>query len=213
MKKAITRVTGATLALVVVACGAAFAQRTQSVGDQSKTTTDSRGRTVITPTPAPAPATVKAKYEGGVIGYGKTDGTLNFDDANSRLLFRDKQNKEVFSVPYDVVMAAYADTTARRSTAATVAASTIPYGLGLPALLLPKNKKRYLIVNYSDPDTKAQGMTSFKIENKEMLTSVLYTLGQKAGLTQRGDAFVRRRDLPPGETIAVPVLVPGRSRP
>ncbi|MCV4633028.1 hypothetical protein OFB83_30980, partial [Escherichia coli] len=35
----------------------------------------------------PAPQSFKAKYEGGILGYNrKLDGTLQFDDANSRLV-------------------------------------------------------------------------------------------------------------------------------
>ncbi|MEQ1924409.1 MAG: hypothetical protein ABL952_18075, partial [Pyrinomonadaceae bacterium] len=57
-----------------------------------------------TPNPAakPAPATFEAKYEGGMFGYSdKIDGTLNFDDANQRLVFRGKDNKEKFGIPYE----------------------------------------------------------------------------------------------------------------
>lgn len=181
-----------TLALSVTT---AHAQRTTSVSndDPQARQMPSDNNRVTTPRPAPAPATVKAKYEGGLIGYGKTDGTLTFDDVNSRLLFRDKTGKEYFSVPYSVVMAAYADTQSRRPTAATVAASTVPFGLGLPALFI-KKKHRYLTLNYRDDDTRAEGIASFKLANKDLLASVVYTLAEKAGLTQRGDAFVRRRE-------------------
>lgn len=184
------------VAFVLALTVSALAQRTTSVSnpDAAPPATMQTGNTsVVTPRPAPAPASFKAKYEGGLVGFGKTDGTLNFDDVNSRLLFRDKQGKELFSVPYSVIMAAYADTQARRPTAASVAAGAIPYGLGLPALFI-KKKHRYLTMNYRDEDTRAEGIASFKLENKELLASVVYTLAEKAGLTQRGDAFVRRRE-------------------
>ncbi|HEY0078224.1 MAG TPA: hypothetical protein VGB73_06230 [Pyrinomonadaceae bacterium] len=202
MKKAI-RITSAAMALVlsVATLGTiGSAQRTQSVGEQSKPGTTSDAQ-VMTATPPPAPATVKAKYEGGVVGYAKSDGTLSFDDTNRRLLFRNKEQKELFSVPYDVIVSAIADTQARRPTAANVAAGAIPYGLGLPMLLF-KKKHRYLTLQYRDPDTKSEGVTSFKMENKDTLASVLYTLGQKAGLTQRGDAFIRRADNAPSQVDA-----------
>lgn len=165
---------------------AAHAQRTATVSDQQP------GRTggVTVPKPPPAPASVKAKYEGGLVGYGKTEGTLNFDDVNSRLVFKDKKtNKEMFSLPYEVVIAAWADSKSARSTAGTVVASTVPFG-GLPAMLM-NNTTRYLILQYRDPDTRAEGSASFKFDNKEMLASVLYTFAEKAGLTQRGEGFVR----------------------
>lgn len=170
--------------LVSVSAVAAHAQRTAAVSDQQP------GRSVSIPKPPPAPATVKAKYEGGLVGYGKTEGTFNFDDANSRLVFKDKKtNKEIFSLPYEVVFAAWADTKSARSTAGTVVASTVPFG-GLPAMLM-NNTSRYLILQYRDPDTKAEGSASFKFDSKETLASVLYTFADKAGLTQRGEGFVR----------------------
>ena len=141
-----------------------------------------------TPRPAPAPATVKAKYEGGVVGYRKSDGTLNFDDANGRLTFRDKTNRELFSIPYKAVVMAWPDTRSHTSTAGRVI-SAVPYG-GLPGLLM-RSKTRYLNVRYQDPDTGTEGAASFKIGEKEMLYSVLTTLGDKAELTQRGDAYIR----------------------
>jgi TonB family protein len=143
--------------------------------------------------PPPAPATVKAKYEGGIFGYNqKQDGTLFFDDASTRLVFRNKYGKELFSIPYAAVLSAFGDTQSRRPTAATVIGSAVPYGLGLPALFI-KKKYRYLTMQFEDPDTRVAGVTSFKLENKETLASVVNTLGKKAGLTQRGEVFVRTR--------------------
>ena len=196
------------LVLLTLAAGAR-AQRTQPAADQTD-----KGK-VVQPAPPPAPQTFKAKYEGGVVGYKKSDGTLSFDDANRRLLFRDKQGKELFSVPYAAVDAAYADTRSRQPTGARVVGSLpLPYGANIPAWFVRK-KHRYLTLNYSDPDTRAQGITSFKLESKELLASALHTLGQKAGLVQRGDAFVRRNpNEPDGSMIAVPVRTPpGDDRP
>lgn len=199
MKKLSNYALAAFFALALA--GSASAQRTATVGEQPSKTPQPTATTkpsaqdnqkVTMPKPPPAPSTVKAKYEGGLVGYGKTDGTINFDDANRRLIFKDKKtNKEYFSVPYDIVQAAWADTKSQRSTAGTVIASTVPYGLGLPGLFM-KSTKRYLILQYRDPDTRAEGLASFKLANKELLASVLYTFAEKAGLTQRGEAFVRR---------------------
>lgn len=140
----------------------------------------------------PAPSTVKVKYEGGVLGFTKQDGWLNFDELNRRLVFKNKQQRELFSLSFDAVLAAWPDTKSRRSTAGQVIASTVPYGLGLPGLLM-RSKSRYLVVQYRDPDTRAEGVTSFKMDNKELVASVLDDLARKAELTQRGDAYVRRQ--------------------
>jgi len=145
------------------------------------------------PAPPAAPSTVKAKYEGGILGYRKQDGWLSFDDLNRRLVFKNKEQRELFSLSYDALLAAWPDTKSRTSTAGQVIASAAPYGLGLPALLM-RSKTRFLVLQYSDPDTRAQGVTSFKIGTKELVASILHTLAAKAELTQRGDAYVRRKD-------------------
>jgi hypothetical protein len=144
-------------------------------------------------TPMPAPQTMKAKYEGGVFGYNKTiEGTLNFDDTNRRLMFRNKQQKDVLFIPYDAVVSAFADTQKRRPAAATVG-QHVPF-LGFGLLGLVKTKVRYLTLQYRDPDTHMSGVTSFRLENKDLVDSVVYALANKAGLTRRGEIYVRKTD-------------------
>jgi hypothetical protein len=140
---------------------------------------------------APAPQTVKAKYEGGVFGYRKTmEGTLTFDDDNSRLVFK-KDQKEVFFIPYSAITSAFADTQKRRPKAATIA-SAIPIIYALPAQFI-KTKVRYLTMNFYDKDTHVSGVTSFRMENKEILASVLQSLAEKADMVARGEIYVKAR--------------------
>jgi hypothetical protein len=54
---------------------------------------------------------------------------------------------------------------------------------------------RYLTLQYADPDSHVNGITSFKLENKEVLESVLAALAQKTGMTLRGDVYVKKRDV------------------
>jgi hypothetical protein len=186
--KGFTRLLPAACALLLAASGGALAQRTRTVSDPPKT--DATKSRPATPAAA-APQSVKAKYEGGVFGYMKKQtGTLSFDDPNHRLVFRDKQGKEYISIPYDSIAAVYGDTKSRRPTAATVI-SNAPYGLGLPALLV-KSKYRYLTMQFSDPDTHVSGTTSFKLDTKELLDSMVATVAQKADMVQRGEAYVRK---------------------
>lgn len=178
----------ASLLVVGALAGGAYAQR-------PRTTTQDNDSSATKPAPPPAaPRTFKAKYEGGIVGYRKKqDGTLTFDDTNERLLFRDKKGKEVLFIPYKAIIAAYPDTQSRRPTAATIISSVpVPYGLNIPAMFVRK-KYRYLTLNYEDPDTQVAGLTSFKVENKQMLESVLYTLANKAELTARGEGYVRKK--------------------
>ena len=162
----------------------AFAQRPRAVEPEPAAKSQ-------TPKPKPAPKTLKAKYEGGVFGYTKTmEGTLTFDDVNNRLLFKDKKPPKEISIPYESITSAFSDTQKKRPAAATVA-SHIPYGF--PAGFI-KTKVRYLTLQFSDPDSKVTGVTSFKLENKDILESALVTLAEKAGLTLRGDIYVRKAD-------------------
>jgi len=120
------------------------------------------------------------------------EGTLNFDDTNQRLVFKDSTQKERLFVPYGAVTGAYADTHSVQPAAATVAGN-VPSIYALPAHFI-KTKVRYLTVQYNDPDSKVNGITSFRLENKDILDSVLNTLAGKAGLNKRGDVFVKKNE-------------------
>ncbi|HKE58078.1 MAG TPA: hypothetical protein VKB46_15300 [Pyrinomonadaceae bacterium] len=150
-----------------------------------------------TPKPAPAPQTVKAKYEGGVFGYRNTmEGTLTFDDQNNQLLFKDQKTTKQIHIPYDAITQAFADTQKRQPKAASIAQHVPLIYAPNPAAFI-KTKVRYLTLQYNDPDSKVSGVTSFKLENKEMLNSVLATLAEKTGMTMRGDIYVKKRDADP----------------
>ena len=178
----------ASMLLVGALAASVYGQRPRTAAQ------DPDSSTTRMPAPPSAPQTFKARYEGGIVGYiKKQDGTLTFDDTNSRLLFRNKQNKEVLFIPYKAVMAAWPDTQSRRPTAARViSAVPAPYGLNIPAWFIRK-KYRYLTLNFEDPDTNVAGLTSFKVANKQILESVLYTLANKAELTARGEGYVRKK--------------------
>src|SRR6267378_565218 len=102
--------------------------------------------------PAPAPQSLKAKYEGGVFGYSKKqDGTLTFDDLNSRLVFRDKLGKEVLFIPYSAINQEFADTQARRPKSATILGSVpVPYGINPIGFI--KTKNQYVTIQFYDQD-------------------------------------------------------------
>lgn len=149
-----------------------------------------------TATPKQAPSVFKAKYEGGMFGYSKKEtGTLKFDDANSRLVFFGKDQKEWFGIPYDALQVIYPHSQSVTATKGNVI-SAIP----LPGSFLGgfiKKKRRYMIAQFADPDIEdARGTLSFKIENQELLDSVLWTLAEKAKLTQRGDAYYKPKPKP-----------------
>ena len=177
------------IALVFSVAAIALAQRPRSTPPPTQ---DANVNPTAVPAPPTAPATVPAKYEGGVFGYNKKmDGTVNFDDVSNRFVFKDKNGKEILFIPYKSLTGAYGDTHKVQPAAATVA-QNIPF-YGIPAHFI-KTKVRYLTLQYRDPDSNVSGVTSFKLDNKDILDSVLYTLANKAGLTQRGEVFVRKKD-------------------
>src|SRR5262245_15072773 len=172
-----------TLLLLGALLTGAYAQRPRSADPQPATKP---------PAVKPAPKTVNAKYEGGVFGYTKTmQGTLTFDDENNRLIFKDKKPPKEISIPYVAITSAFADSKKVQPAAATVA-SNVPSIYSLPARFI-KHKVRYLTLQYSDPDSKISGVTSFKISDSNLLESVLVTLAEKTNMTLRGDVYVKRK--------------------
>lgn len=137
----------------------------------------------------PAPASFTAKYEGGMFGFGKKEeGTLKFDDANERLVFFGKEQKEMFAIPYSSMLIVYPQSQSVQSTTGKVV-SVIPYAGLLGGFI--KEKRRYLVINFDDPDVEAKGTVNFKIETAELLDSVLAKLADEAELKQRGEAYYR----------------------
>jgi hypothetical protein len=195
------------VALATTLAPCALAQRQRSVSDPTKplpppsSQEEPQGQSapkVRAPTPPPPPKVVPAKYMGGFAGYRKKqEGMLSFDERNQRLVFRDKNEKEIISISYEAVMVAFADTETRRTMgqgSSQVLLSTVGI-LGAPALLF-KKKFEYLTIQFEDPETYLKGTTQFKLANKEMIDSVAYALAQRAGLSQQGEIYARRRSAP-----------------
>lgn len=138
-----------------------------------------------------APVSFKAKYEGGMFGFSKKEeGTLKFDDANFRLVFFDKENKERFGIPYKALIVIYPNTQSVQSGTGKVIQNVPLMGAGIAGQFMKKNI-RYLVINFDDPDMDAKGTTSFRLDSSELLVSVVQTLGNKAEMQPRGDAFFR----------------------
>ena len=196
------------LLAAAVSPGAVFAQRASQMGDAPKPVpppqqqqTEPGGAEgkrvpkVVAPAPSAPPKVIPAKYMGGFAGYRKKqEGMLTFDDRNQRLVFRDKNEKEVISISYDAVMVAFADHETRRlmgDGTRSVVLGTAGI-LGLPGLLFKKNFE-YLTIQFEDPETYLKGVTQFKLKDKEIIESVAYALAQRAGLVQQGQIYTRRR--------------------
>ena len=183
--------TPAALLTIAALAASSLAQRphlTETSSTEKKVATAQQ----VKPEPS-ALTSVKARYEGGVAGFSrKVVGTLSLDKANDRLVFRNDKQNEIISIPYLSIVAATPDTQSRSAVGpvtSTVISSTVGI-LGLPALLA-KRKFRFLNLQYNDRDTKMAGVTSFKIDGKELLNSFAGSLAGQAGLTARGEGFVR----------------------
>jgi hypothetical protein len=198
-----------TLSLLTAFCAvAAWAQprpvaNTPAPAAQSS---NAPAQPAATPRPAP-PTTLKAKYEGGVFGYTKKqEGTLNFDEVNSRLVFRGKDGKEMLSFPYSSLRLIFPDTKAVRPAAATVVGSIpLPYGANIPAWFVRK-KQRYL--NFQYDAVNVSGGASFKLPSKEVLASVVAALCEKGELKIQGDACYRDSRGVSSSAVAVPLPTP-----
>lgn len=137
--------------------------------------------------------TVEARYEGGMFGYSKKEsGYLRMDDENRRLVFLNKEKKEIFGLPYDSLLVLYPNSQSVTSTTGNVVRHIPLPGAGLAGLI--KEKRRFMVVQFSDPDVAVNGTASFKIDDKVVLDSLMQTLAGKAGLTQRGDSYYRARN-------------------
>ncbi|MBK9163976.1 MAG: hypothetical protein IPM21_08685 [Acidobacteria bacterium] len=139
-----------------------------------------------------APQSFEAKYEGGMFGYGKKEtGTLKFDDINERIVFHGKDGKEKFSIGFQQISVISPQSRSVTSTTGNVVRNIPLPGSVLGGLI--KEKKRYMILQFADRDADVSGTVSFKLDNKDLLDSVIQTLGEKAKMTQRGDAYYRPR--------------------
>ena len=168
------------LALSLFAC-ASFVSAQPRPADKTQTPTAASVK--------PAPSSFTAKYEGGLYGYAKKEeGMLKFDDGNSRLVFYSKDGKEKFGIPYKSMLIVSPQSQSVQSTAGKVV-SVVPYAGLLGGFI--KEKRRYLVINFDDPDVEAKGLVNFRIDDRNLLDSVIAALGAKAELKARGDAYYR----------------------
>ncbi len=138
-----------------------------------------------------APVSFNAKYEGGMFGFSKKeDGVLKFDDANFRLVFFDKNNKERFGIPYSALIVIYPNTQSVQTTTGKVVQNVPIMGAGILGSIM-KGNLRYLVANFDDLDMNAKGTTNFRLDSQQLLDSVIETLGTKAEMQPRGDAYYR----------------------
>jgi len=151
----------------------------------SPTTTVSKANRTILPS-------VEARYEGGIFGYNEREkGTIKFDDENERLVFLGKEKgAELFSIPYKAILVVSPSSRKVQSGAGRAVGSAPILGAGIAGSFM-KKKKNYLVIQYRDPDVDVQGMTTFLIDTDELLEKVIYSLGEKAKMTPRGDAYYR----------------------
>jgi len=130
-----------------------------------------------------------------MFGFNEREvGTLKFDDDNQRLVFFGKDLKEKFHIPYKSVLVIYPQSKSVTSTAGSVISHIPLPGAGLAGLM--REKRRYLVMHFDDPDVEAaRGLVNFKLEDKALLDSVIQSLAGKAKLTQRGDAYYRPKKI------------------
>jgi hypothetical protein len=142
-----------------------------------------------------APAAFEARYEGGIFGNSaKESGTLKIDEANERVVFYRKDKTEMFSIPYADLLVIYPDSTVGVSPTGNVVSRLPLPGAGLAGLATKSTK--YLKITFDDPDVDVQGTANFRFDDKGLLLTFINTLGPKAKMTQRGDAYYRSKKHP-----------------
>jgi len=147
------------------------------------------------PVAANAPTSYDARYEGGVFGASeKETGTLKIDDINERVTFYRKDQKEMFSIPYSALLVIYPDSKVGVSKTGNVVSKVPLPGAGLAGLI--NSTTKYVIINFDDPDIDAKGTANFKFDDKDKLLAFINTLGQKAKMKQRGDAYYKPKNAP-----------------
>ncbi|MEO6052009.1 MAG: hypothetical protein ABIP78_11855 [Pyrinomonadaceae bacterium] len=144
------------------------------------------------PVPTNLPASFEARYEGGIFGNSRKEkGNLRFDDANERVVFNGQDQKEMFSIPYSALLVIYPDSKTSVSQTGNVVSRLPLPGAGLAGLLSKSSK--YLIVRYDDQDVEAEGTANFKFDDRNLLLTFINTLGSKAKMKQKGDAYYRAK--------------------
>lgn len=182
------RITSITVLFIAVfSVSTAFAQ-VRPVEGQTQSAPES-------PVPGNLPESVEAEYQGGIYGFSdKEKGKITFDTINERVVFRDKENKERFSIPYDAILVVYpSQKKVRSGTGRAVGAIPVP-GAAIGGLFM-KKKKNYLIIEYEDPEVDIKGTANFLVDTGQILESAVHAVGQNAEMSRRGDAYIRRRSL------------------
>lgn len=136
----------------------------------------------------------EVKYTGGIFGFSKSEhGTVAFDDINERLIFKGEDGKERFSVPYESIKVVYPSQKKVQSGAGrAVGAAPIP-GAGIAGMFM-KKKKNYLVIRFEDTEVDAEGTINFLVDTADLLRNSIYTIGEKAEMKPRGDAYIRSND-------------------
>jgi hypothetical protein len=140
------------------------------------------------------PTQAEAKYEGGIYGsMGRQKGTLKLDDAGQRVFFvRKEDGREMFSIPYEALIVVYPDSKVSTSQTGNVVSRLPLPGAGLAGLI--NSRSKYMIINFDDPDIEAKGTANFKFDDQKAMINFIHSLGTKAKMKQRGDAYYRAKN-------------------
>jgi len=133
----------------------------------------------------------QVRYEGGVFGSSaKEHGTIRIDEKNERMVFiRQSDGREMFSIPYEALIVLYPDSKTDTPQSGKVISHLPLPGAGLASLMSKSTK--FANIQFDDPDIDAKGTASFRFEDQKDLLSFLNSLGPRAKMLQRGDAYYR----------------------
>jgi hypothetical protein len=63
-------------------------------------------------------------------------------------------------------------------------------GAGIAGMFM-KDKRKYMVVNFDDPEMDTKVTVNFKFESEQVRAKAIQTLGDKAEMQQRGEAYYR----------------------
>jgi hypothetical protein len=137
----------------------------------------------------------EARYEGGIFGASnKERGIIKVDDENERVVFYRKSEgksdpEEMFTIPYQALIVLYPDSKEDVPQSGKVISKLPLPGAGLATLM--SHSTKYANMQFDDADLEIKGTASFRFDDPKQLQSFLHSLGPRAKMVQRGDAYYR----------------------
>jgi len=95
----------------------------------------------------------------------------------------------MFSIPYQSLLVLYPDSKEDVPQSGKVISKMPVPGAGLASLMSKSTK--YANIQFDDADLETKGNATFRFDDQKQLLSFINSLGTRAKMVQRGDAYYR----------------------